>query len=401
MVIGIIGGTIYGNRGAEAMLVTTIGQVRERHPNATIIIFSYLPAEDRERLQDSSIEIIDSRPQALVFGHFLGLFLATKSARAIRRCDLLLDVSGISFADGREKFLPFNVLVMWPALLFGVPVVKLAQAVGPFKNPLNRFVSKRFLSRCRKVYARGKITADYIRDLGLPDDRWDTAADIAFLYRPEYNLSIENPYKVTALVEQLASIRAEGRMVIGLSPSSLVYQKSRKNDRDYVGQFLKLIRNLDASYHYVLLPNATRAGTDKPRNNDLYVIDQIAQRAKRELSREMQQRLHVVDFDLNTDGSRQLIRQCDLLVTSRFHGMISALSLTVPVMVIGWSHKYAEVLAEFGLEDFAVDFNDPTLDMQAMINDLVARKDAVQAQLTDGLARVRAQAEKQFTETLS
>ena len=47
-VISIIGGTIWGNRGAESMLVTVIGQLRASFPNARFNVFSYYPAKDRE-----------------------------------------------------------------------------------------------------------------------------------------------------------------------------------------------------------------------------------------------------------------------------------------------------------------------------------------------------------------
>jgi colanic acid/amylovoran biosynthesis protein len=43
----------------------------------------------------------------------------------------LIDLAGVSFIDGREKFLPFNILTILPAMLLGVPVVKFAQAMGP------------------------------------------------------------------------------------------------------------------------------------------------------------------------------------------------------------------------------------------------------------------------------
>ncbi len=414
--VAIIGGTIWGNRGAEAMLVTTTAKVRQINPETKIYLFSYLPEQDRQLLQDPTITILDSRPGALVFGHFPFALLAwlfrlvgitlpdavlTPSVRALRRCDALLDVSGISFADGREKFLPFNMLVIWPAMLLKVPVIKLAQAVGTFKNPFTRFSAKLFLGACHQVYARGKYTAEYLQNLHLKPEKWSLSADIAFLYQPEYTLSTENPDKVRALAARLEAIRAEGHIVIGLSPSSLVHAKSIKNDRDYVGQFLKLIRNLDPDYHYVVLPNATREGTETGRNNDLYVIDLIAQRSKRELPKTAQSRLHFVDFDLNTDGSRQLIKACDLLVTSRFHGMISSLSLCVPVMVIGWSHKYAEVLAEFDMEKYAIDFNDPELDMQAMVNELKNHKEAVRQQLAVSLEKIRAVSQQQFNDLAS
>ncbi len=111
----------------------------------------------------TSITILSGKPLSLATRHFFGALIGAfckkigagipkgeffKIARALAESDVLLDIGGITFSDGREKYLPFNILSIWPAMLLGVPVVKLAQAVGPFKNPLNRFLRKDFLFRC-------------------------------------------------------------------------------------------------------------------------------------------------------------------------------------------------------------------------------------------------------------
>ncbi len=46
---------------------------------------------------------------------------------------------------------------------------------------------------------------------------------------------------------------------------------------------------------------------------------------------------------------RRLVRVCDVVGVSRFHAMVGALAESVPVAVMGWSHKYAEVMDSFGL----------------------------------------------------
>lgn len=409
--VGIIGGTIWGNRGAEAMLVTATGQIRDRFPGAHIIVFSYVPAQDRALIRDETIHVAGARPLDLVLRHFpfallcwlLGLIRVTLSdwmlpaaVRHLRRCDVLLDVGGIAFADGREKFLPFNILIIWPALLLRVPVVKLAQALGPFENPLNRWASRLFLPRSRRIFARGAITAAHLKAINISPEKYELSADVAFLYRPEYSLSDENEDHVAALENTLSNLRDEGCTLVGIAPSALVYQKSEGKGRDYVGQLLSLIKALDANQHAVLIPNATREGTGLPRNNDLYVIDLIRQRADAELPDDARARLHIVDFDLNTSGSRRLIALCDALITSRFHGMISGLSLGIPTAVIGWSHKYAEVLAEFDLERYVIDFDAADLDIPALLHDLLTAREAVAQQLADSLATVQERARRQF-----
>jgi polysaccharide pyruvyl transferase WcaK-like protein len=42
-------------------------------------------------------------------------------------------------------------------------------------------------------------------------------------------------------------------------------------------------------------------------------------------------------------------------MVSRFHAMIGALSLHVPVGVVGWGYNYRKVMAEFSQEHFVLD----------------------------------------------
>jgi colanic acid/amylovoran biosynthesis protein len=409
--VGVIGATIWGNRGAEAMLVTSIGKVREMRPDAQFVIFSYLPKRDSSLINDKAISVFDARPLPLVLTYFpfamlcwlfaifrirLPDFMLPKAIRALRQCDILLDINGISFADKRIKYLPFNILHIWPAFLLKVRVVKLAQAVGPFKNPLTRLSSRLFMTRCYHIYARGKATASHLTQLGMSQSKWTLAPDIAFLYKPEYSLSDENDDLVNQLLEELTALRSKDRMIIGLLPSSLVYQQMGKLGRDYVLQFLKLIRDLDTDYQFVVLPNATREGSTKTRNNDLAVIDLLEMRAERELPTEAIQRLHFVNYDINTASSRKIIENCDLIVTSRFHGMISGLCLRVPVVVIGWSHKYKEILDEFDMGHLALDFANPELDASQLAYDAIENRVQLGKQISDNLPSVRAAAEQQF-----
>ena len=46
---------------------------------------------------------------------------------------------------------------------------------------------------------------------------------------------------------------------------------------------------------------------------------------------------------------KSVIGSCDILLSSRYHALIAALSQQVPAVAIGWSHKYDELMAEVGL----------------------------------------------------
>lgn len=371
--IAVIGGTISGNRGAEAMLCTVIGELKSRQPGIKIELFSYYPEDDSRLVTDSDIQVHSCKPLdlvlkvvplsmlAFIFRH-VGLSSLIKYFPAdvygLYKSELLLDIAGVSFIDGREKFLPFNIASILPAMLLGVPVVKLAQAMGPFENKINHLCAQWFLRRCKAAFARGDKTYSHLQQLD-PQGEWiQRADDVAFCYDDTYSLSSENEVYVNAkLNENIANIKHFGP-IIGICPSSLVGSKGFENDKSpYIDQIDSTMRSLLADGKNVLLfPNATRAESSKFRNNDIKIIRILAKRF--ESSPSGPGRLEIIDQDINTKSIRAFIRQCDLVIVSRFHAMIAALSLGVPCIVLGWSHKYFEVMKSFGLQDYVFPYTD-------------------------------------------
>jgi colanic acid/amylovoran biosynthesis protein len=407
---GIIGGTLWGNRGAEAMVVTTIGRVRERDPDARFVLLSYFPDRDRSLLTDPGITVVDARPRptavtwvaALLnrIAGFVGLrlpgALLPAPARALRECRALFDVSGISFHDGRLTVVAYNLLCLWPALLLKVPVIRLSQAMGPFRHPLNRIPARWVTKRSLHTFARGRLTAHFMDGLGAPAGSWTVAPDVAFAYRPEFSLTTESEQQVAQLRDRLADRRNAGTDVVGLVPSSLVNQKMTSDGQDYVGLLLTLVRDLhERGAHVLVMPNATRAGLDVPRNNDITVITQLRDRAEAGAWIDPSA-ITYVDFDLNTASIRSLTEKCELLITSRFHAMVAALALGVPPLVMGWSHKYEEVLEMFGCEADAVDFSEAEQRVPQMVERLLAERDATSERILKALPEVTTASVNQF-----
>ncbi|MCL6589003.1 MAG: polysaccharide pyruvyl transferase family protein [Firmicutes bacterium] len=411
MKISIIGATFTGNRGAEAMLTTTIGRIREKYPEAEFNVYSYYPQDDRRLLRDGKVKVYSSTPLFLIKFFLLCILFRCfqfikakricagfpKSVLALSDSNVLLDMAGVSFIDGREKFLPFNILTILPAFILGVPVVKLAQAMGPFHGLLNRLSAKFILTRCRKVFARGERTYDNLLQLGLDSGKIERASDLAFLHRPGDSLTCENQDYLQKLLKMMGRMKASGGVIIGLCPSSVIAAKARKTGWDYVGFTAQIARELMKQGHKILLlPNATReAESSKLRNNDLPLIRAIAAElmAKNSLGDSMV----YVDKDLNNDGIRQLISNCDVGLVSRFHAMVATLSLGVPVFVIGWSHKYLEVMEQFQQAEWVCDYQ--KTDLQSLIQkigSLIAGKDQQSRVIQDQLKGVQRESFKQF-----
>lgn len=408
--ISIIGATISGNRGAESMLSTVIGRIRENEPDTAFNVFSYYPDDDKKLCNKQNISIYSATPAYLVFVLFpfsclLGLFkmirlaffkpIFPKGVRALDDSDVLIDISGVSFMDGRVKFIPFNVLTIFPAMAVRTPVVKFSQAIGPFKNPLVYISAKIFLARCAMIFARGESTKQNLQALMLRDNILASAADLAFLHKKGYSLSDENQENLESMVSKLKELKERGKTIIGLCPSSVVASKARKEKWNYVKLLYDVVRLLsEKGFAVLLFPNATREKSRKLRNNDLPVIEKTA----RYLAAfdDYPSDLLVVTKNINTMGIKTLLEYCDLSVVSRFHAMISSLALEKPVVVMGWGHKYQEVMDQFGLGDFVFDYNNnPELLLDKVLSAL-EHQEQIKENIKMRLPEVRKNSYSQF-----
>ena len=103
-----------------------------------------------------------------------------------------------------------------------------------------------------------------------------------------------------------------------------------------------------------------------------------------------------VDYDINTASIRKFISQADVLVTSRYHAMISGLSLGIPLVVIGWGHKYKETLAYFGLERYSFDFGEGEASLAESITEIIKKHKDITDQIRKNQPKVQALAKIQF-----
>lgn len=367
VIVAITAASHSGNKGAAAMLRSSISQLREHYgERIQINLMSVYPKEDAKQLDDCHIQIISTKPEQLVFFAFplailywllrfipqaQKLLLKNRILKAYSDSDIVIDEAGISFVDSRGFVMnTYAFICAAVPMLIGVPVVKYSQALGSFCNPYNRILARWILPKMRFIAARGQVTFDHLRGIGIKNNV-KICADGAFSM-PDDKMCTENVQKRCKEDPFYLS-----QNIIGLSISSVVHKKCDKQKSDYIGVMVNLIDWLnDNGYPVLIIANAARIYSKKARNNDLMTGDEIYARIA---NCDMVRWYHE---EMRPEEIRELIGRCRFLIASRFHAMIAALQRKVPVLLIGWSHKYQEVLDMFELGNYAIDYSQMSLD---------------------------------------
>ncbi|MFW7415417.1 polysaccharide pyruvyl transferase family protein [Demequina sp. SO4-18] len=397
MKVAIIGSAFSGNRGAAAMLESSIAHLTEQEPDVDIVHLSMYPRSDADLNTHANVRVMDASPLRLgvaINGGALLWRLASPARGAIRKyvpevgeiadSDVLLDQGGITFVDGREKYLVYNVASILPALNLKTPVVKCAQALGPFEGTLNRTLAKVYLPKVAAIVSRGAITHSHLEGLGLTNVT--AGADMAF--------TLDVTLRDEALAnEAIPSEFFDGGDVVGYSPSQVLRESAAKRGDDYVAEVVRHIDHLTEvmGRKVFLVAHSTRPNPDKLHNNDLPVCREILAHVA------SPDKVAFTDRELTPGALRSLIGRCDLFVASRFHAMVSSLAMSVPTLVLGWSHKYREVLDQVGQAEWAMSASDVTIESFAeRMAALDAAKSEIREALNAKVPEVRATAMEQF-----
>ena len=311
-------------------------------------------------------------------------WVRSRGCRSMLDSSVVVDVAGISFADGRGfAIVVYNALMTGVPLLLGVPTVKAAQALGPFQSIPNKWLAPLVLRRVKTVCARGSRTREHLDSLGGVNAV--DVADLAFSLDEAAGLP-------SAVSTALGSIDSNFIVVM---PSAVVKGIFESTGGNYVSAMASLVTEIRSKTgrSVVIAPHSYRAGLPEGRMNDGPVCREVAEACVTD------SQVLGLDSDLTAGELRHLVALGSVLVTSRFHAMISGLATSTPTVVVGWSHKYKEVLDDFGLSSLGLDSS--ALNNPSEIADVVARvlstRDELSQQITAALPAVKVRSLRNFS----
>jgi polysaccharide pyruvyl transferase WcaK-like protein len=397
--IAIIGAALSANKGAAAMVESVMARLPNEMGECHFDILTTYPEADESRVPEGvDAAVVGLQPLRLALVEFpiaclalvmrklhLPLFwVRSRGCRSMLDSAVVVDVAGISFADGRGfAIVVYNALMTGVPLLLGVPVVKAAQALGPFQSMPNKWLAPLVLRRVKTVCARGARTREHLDSLGGVNAV--DVADLAFSLDEAAGLPIE-------VSSALGSIDPNFIVVM---PSAVVRGIFEAKGGDYITAMASLVSEIRSKTgrSVVIAPHSYRAGLPEGRMNDGPVCREVAEACSGDAQ------VLGLDFDLTAGELRHLVAHCSVLVTSRFHAMISGLATSTPTVVVGWSHKYKEVLDDFGLANLGLDSS--ALNKPSEIADVVVRvlssKDEISQQISVALPEVKVRSLRNFS----
>ena len=237
-----------------------------------------------------------------------------------RGLDVLLDCSGFTYGDDWSAGRMDRRAAYFGTLKAnGARIVMLPQAFGPFETPDVRAAARRLLSTCELVVARDAGSLDHLRALDLPPDapRLSRAPDITHL------LEADAPEDAEAWGDR-AVIVPNARMTNRTSGARAAAYEAFLQDA---------------------ISACASAGLEPwlmlHEDNDRALVDEVSGNAGG---------LRVLEGGgLRLKGA---IGSARLVIASRYHALVSALSQGVPAIGTSWSHKYDRLFEEYGHSDY-------------------------------------------------
>ncbi|RUO62614.1 polysaccharide pyruvyl transferase family protein [Pseudidiomarina insulisalsae] len=323
-------GISFANRGAELMLSAVKEQFMRRGIDAHIVV-----EPNGNYIRRCRYEVWQ-KPQ-LILKRVNVLKPLAWLPKSLRRrlgiitdseIDVVLDASGFSYGD----FWPHKVA--WDRLAKpikqlkrrGVPVIVLPQALGPFTHTASAKPFRRILKYADLIFARDAQSLSYARALSCRSDNLFYCPDFTCLVAPQGIPELTPPKNAVCFItnEKMAA--------------------TAERKQAYLDWMISLVQATLRSGHQAYFVNH---GGSADATLAQHIIASVGAPVA------------LLEAE-NAKQTKWLIGQARVVVGSRYHAVVSALSQRIPVVATSWSHKYQALLNDYESSEslFACDETD-------------------------------------------
>lgn len=334
----VLNGVETNNKGAELMLYAILQEIEKKYSNAEVFIpYRNVPqgiefVDTPLKFRYKPLYILKKIAHKFRLGSILrrlGVYCNwIYDLEAVGKTDYFIDGSGFAFSD-QWKLTP-TAVTAWKKQLAGykkqgTKIVFLPQAFGPVS-----------LKETKDIIAVLNKYADVI----MPRER------VSLKYLEECNV---NPSKIalftdfTSLVHGIIPIKYNHLQgAVCIIPNKRMIDKGTITIENYLKILTGIIHKAQELGKNVYLLN--HEGKED---------EELAYMCHAELGGNIE-----VVTGLKGLEVKGLISTSYLCITSRFHGVASALNSCVPCLATSWSHKYEELFKDYGMKDCVLNIAD-------------------------------------------
>lgn len=339
--IGLFGLLGTGNFGNDGSLAAVLGHLRTEHPDATLQAFCSGPEKVTERFGVPATRMNWNRaeyhtatgPRAILLKAFGKIVDAVRTAAWVRRQDVVI-VPGMGVLESTQPVrpwgFPFSLLLLClSGRLVRTRVMLLSVGASPIEPRATRaiIVAAARLAGYRSY--RDELSRNTMWTMGLNTDRDPVYTDLVF--------ASPKPRPATSVSRMDG--RVDGRVGVGV----MAY-RGRSEDRHRGEEILR---------DYVdCLTTFVRWLVDEGRHVRLLTGDVSDEEVAAGIAAEIGHPAIDIAAVSNLDDVMLAMDECDTVVATRYHNVISALRLNKPAVAIGYAPKNDVLMASMGLGEF-------------------------------------------------
>lgn len=316
------------NKGAELMLYAILQEIEHKYPDAIV----YIPKKSNPQGLSYIRTNLELRYKPIVrWRHYCDRFhirglskhlhinqMYFEDVYAIKGTDFFIDASGFIVSDQWNQsdfYIKRWNLILKRNKAVGAKIIFLPQAFGPLEKKNTKKLLCYINQYADIIMPREKVSLDYIKSSRLVNmNKVVLHSDFTSLVEGVF------PKKYNHLKDGICII-----------PNMRMIDRGTITKEDYIHLLTSIVNIAKTKNKPVYLLN--HEGT---KDEDL--ANQIHTQTSNDTE---------VVTGLNALEVKGMIASAYLVVSSRFHGVASALNSCVPCLATSWSHKYEELFKEY------------------------------------------------------
>lgn len=375
----VLSGVETNNKGAELMLYAILQEIERTYPDAEVLIpYHNIPqgldfVDTHLKLQFKPFFVLKRIAYRLKIAGILrriGWYpYWMYDQEPVRKVDYFIDGSGFAFSD---QWKPSECTIkIWRHQLSqykkqGTKIVFLPQAFGPVECKETRELISVLDTYADVIMPRERVSMAYLESCKVSQSKIKLFTDFTSL--------------VQGIVpEQYHYLKG----AICIIPNKRMIDKGTISLDKYLNILTRIIQKAQSIGKDVYILNHEGKGDEE-----------LAYMCQAKLDEEIE-----VVTGLNGLEVKGLISTSYVCITSRFHGVASALNSCVPCLATSWSHKYEELFRDYGLANCVLDISEPDKCVDKVVEFMGETRNAeIRQLLTEKLPVIQQQTRKMWKE---